>query len=152
MNKGRIIWFTLIALVIIIQFIPSGRPRTIEANPDDLLVNNPMPDSVTRLLKAACYDCHSNQSRYPWYAYVAPVSWLVSRDVRIGREQFNFSHWETYSKMDQAKILGEMADEIESGTMPMPIYVLMHPDAKLSAAERDKLIWWTDEYSESLFE
>jgi hypothetical protein len=152
MNWKRIIWIGLVAIVVIIQLIPSNRPEVIPDNPDDFLVNNVIPDSVSQVLRAACYDCHSNETKYPWYAYVAPVSWLVSRDTRIGREHLNFSDWESYDKMDKAKQLGDMAEEVESATMPMPIYILMHPEAKLTASQRELIVDWTDTYGESLFE
>lgn len=132
--------------------VPSGRPDVTLNNPADLIVNNQIPDSVSQLLKAACYDCHSNETVYPWYAYVAPVSWLVSRDTRMGREHLNFSEWEDYSKMDKAKQLGDLAEEVEDGAMPMPIYILMHPEAKITLAQRELLIEWSDEFAESLFE
>lgn len=132
--------------------VPSGRPDVTLNNPADLIVNNQIPDSVSQLLKAACYDCHSNETVYPWYAYVAPVSWLVSRDTRMGREHLNFSEWEDYSKMDKAKQLGDLAEEVEDGAMPMPIYILMHPEAKITMAQRELLIEWSDEFAESLFE
>lgn len=124
----------------------------IKENPSDLIVNNAMPDSISSLLKSVCYDCHSNETIYPWYAYVAPVSWLVSRDTKIGRAEMNFSNWEQLSKMDKAKLLGDIAEEVEDGAMPMPIYILMHPEAKLSIRQREMLIDWTDEFAESLFE
>lgn len=152
MNWKRTIWISLIAIVIILQFIPANRPEVIVENPDDLLLNNTFSDSVTYILKSACYDCHSNQTKYPWYAYVAPVSWLVNRDTRMGREHLNFSEWESYDKMDKAKQLVDIGEEVEDGVMPMPIYILMHPEAKLSMRQREILVDWTDEFAESLFE
>ncbi len=152
MSKGKIIWSIIIAVVIIIQLIPSGKPDVIESNKNDLLVNNHIPDSVSHILKNACYDCHSNETIYPWYAYIAPVSWLVSRDTKIGRENLNFSEWELLSKMDKAKMLDEIVDEVESGAMPMSIYVVMHPEAKLSMSDRDMIMNWADDFGEKLFE
>ena len=151
MNWKKAIWIGIIALAVVIQLVPSGRPEVSISNTNDLILNNPLPDSVKQLLKAACYDCHSNETKYPWYAYVAPVSWLVSRDTRMGREQINFSDWESLSKMDKAKQLGDIAEEVEDGVMPMPIYILMHPEAKLTMAERELLVEWTDEFAESIF-
>lgn len=151
MNWRKIIWIAVVAVIIIIQLIPSGRPEVIDKNPNDLIVNNHLPDSISNLLKSACYDCHSNETVYPWYAYVAPVSWLVSRDTRMGREHLNFSEWESYSKMDKAKQLGDIAEEVEDGAMPMPIFILMHPEAKLTLKQRQSIVDWSDEFGESLF-
>jgi hypothetical protein len=152
MNWKKLLLIFLIAVVLIIQLIPSGRPEVIPDNPNDLILNNSIPDSVTNLLRSACYDCHSNQTKYPWYAYVAPVSWLVSRDTKLGRAHLNFSNWENNSKVDKAKLLGEIAEEVEDGVMPMPIYILMHPEAKLTAGQREMIVGWSDRFAESLFE
>jgi hypothetical protein len=150
--KGKIIWIILIAVVVILQLIPSGRPEVIEDNKSDLLANNKVPDSVAYFLKTACYDCHSNESVYPWYSYVAPVSWLVSRDVNLGREEMNLSNWETLDKMRKAKYLSDIVDVVSDGTMPMAIYPLMHPEAKLKRSDRQMIVDWADSYAESLFE
>ena len=151
MNWKRIIWIGIIAIVVIIQLIPSGRPEVIKENKFDLIRNNQLPDSVAQLLRAACYDCHSNETKYPWYAYIAPVSWLVASDTKVGRGEMNFSDWENLSKMDKAKLLGDIAEEVEDGVMPMPIYILMHPEAKLKLSDREMIINWTDKFAESLF-
>ncbi|MEJ2596202.1 MAG: heme-binding domain-containing protein, partial [bacterium] len=102
MNWKKVSLFVIIAIVIILQFIPYERPETSAENPDDLLLNNGLPDTIAGIFRAACYDCHSNETNYPWYSHVAPVSWLVTRDIRIGRENMNFSDWESLSKMDKA--------------------------------------------------
>lgn len=152
MNWKKIIWIVILSVIIIIQVIPSGRPEVIVDNPDDIILNNQLPDSVISVLKNACYDCHSNETKYPWYAYVAPVSWLVSRDTWMGREHLNFSEWESYSKMDKAKQLADIIEYVENGTMPMSIYILMHPEAKLTMRQRELIGDWSDEFAESLFE
>lgn len=148
----KIVWLSILAIVIIIQVIPTGRPEVIEQNKNDLIANNVIPDSVASLLKNSCYDCHSNQTVYPWYAYVAPVSWLVVRDVKVGRKHMNFSKWESLSKTDKAKHLTDINDEVSMGSMPMVIYPIMHPEARLTAEERQMIIDWTDEFGEALFE
>jgi len=152
MNWKKLVGISFIAVVLIIQLIPSGRPEVIPDNPNDLMLNNSVPDSVSNLLRTACYDCHSNETNYPWYAYVAPVSWLVARDINIGKSNMNLSDWQLNSKIDKAKILGDIQDEVEDGSMPMPIYILMHPEAKLTVKQREMLIEWSDEFAESLFE
>lgn len=149
--KGKIIWIVLIAIVVILQLIPSVRPEVIEVNKSDLLANNKVPDSVAYLLKTACYDCHSNETVYPWYSYVAPVSWLVARDTRLGRDEMNFSDWESNDKMRKAKFLSDIVDVVSDGTMPMAIYPLMHPEAKLKRSDRQMIVDWADSHAESLF-
>ncbi len=150
--KGKKIWIILVALIVIMQLIPSGRPDVVKENKDDLLVNNAIPDSVAYFLRTACYDCHSNESVYLWYSYVAPVSWLVARDVRLGKEELNFSTWESNDKMKKAKLLDDIVDEVSDGGMPMVIYPLLHPEAKLKKADRQLLVDWAESFAEALFE
>ncbi len=150
--KGKKIWIILIAIVVVLQLIPSGRPDVVKENKDDLLVNNAVPDSVAYFLRTTCYDCHSNETYYPWYSYVAPVSWLVARDTKLGREELNFSNWETNDKMKKAKLLDDIVEEVSDGGMPMAIYPLMHPEAKLKKADRQLLVDWAESFAEALFE
>jgi len=150
--KAKTIWIILIAVVVIMQLIPSGRPELVKENKGDLLLNNEVPENVSHLLKVACYDCHSNESVYLWYSYVAPVSWLVARDVRLGKEELNFSTWESNDKMQKAKLLDDIVEEVSDGGMPMAIYPLMHPEAKLKKADRQAIVDWAESHAESLFE
>lgn len=115
---------------IAIQLVPVNR-----TNPP--VVSEPNWDSPqTRMLaERACFDCHSNETKWPAYAYVAPVSWLVAHDVNEGRQKLNFSDWAS-SHEDG----GDMVEAIQKGEMPMPIYLPMHPQANLTAAEQQQLI------------
>ncbi len=149
--RSRIIWYIVIGLFVGIQLVPSGRPEVVDDNPNDLLSNHQLPEHTASLLRNACYDCHSNESIYPWYAYVAPVSWLVSRDVRLGRENLNLSDWNSFSKGEKLKYLDGMAVEVGDGQMPMIIYPLTHPEAKLSREDREAFVEWTETFAEQLF-
>lgn len=100
---------------------------------------------IKGIMKLACYDCHSYETNYPWYANIAPVSWLVGHDIDEGREHLNFSTWGEYSKKKQAHKLEECAEEVASGEMPMPLYTLTHPKAKLTDEERETLIQWFEQ-------
>ena len=151
MKRKRILG-TLLALFLIIQFIPSDRPEVILDNPNDFLLNNELPQKMETLLRTSCYDCHSNETIYPWYAYVAPVSFLISRDTRIAREELNFSKWEKLDKIEKVEMLDEMGEEVEEGEMPLKIYPITHPDAKLSESDREEFLLWTEIMAESLFE
>jgi cytochrome c551/c552 len=135
-KTGRIILIVvvvLIALFLVIQVLPIGRNHTNPA-----VVSEPAWDSpATRaLVERACFDCHSNETVWPWYSNIAPVSWLVSGDVTEGRSRMNFSDW----GRGRQPSVSEMVGEIEEGGMPPFQYLLMHPDAKLSAAEKQALI------------
>ena len=152
MKKGKAFWLIIFFLFVIIQFVPAGKPDTIPENENDLIYNNHIPESIVNILKTSCYDCHSNETSFPWYSHVAPVSWLINRDVIKGREELNFSEWESQSKMDKAKNIDKIIDEVEGGKMPMRIYILMHSEAKLNEDARQQFVDWADNYAESLFE
>lgn len=123
---------TAIVLLGLIQFVPFGRNHT---NPP--VVEEPGWDSLkTRgLAERACFDCHSNETVWPWYSSIAPVSWLVVRDVTVGRDEMNFSDWGRTSQR-ATKVIRE----IEEGAMPPAFYLPLHPEARLTADEKAQLI------------
>jgi hypothetical protein len=146
------ILYLLVVLLVIIQFIPANLPELTTNNPNDLLVNNPdIPEDVKLILKTSCYDCHSNETYYPWYSNVAPISFLVSRDTKVGREELNFSDWTSYKKSDMAGILDGISEEVSEEEMPMKIYTIIHQDASLSDQEKEIIVDWADAFAESLF-
>lgn len=100
------------------------------------------PPEVAKLLERSCNDCHSNLTRWPWYSQVVPVSWLVTRDVNDARKHLNFSEWEGYEAGRKLKKFKEIVEEVEEGEMPMAIYLPLHPEAKLTDAERTLLVEW----------
>lgn len=100
------------------------------------------PPEVAAVLKKACYDCHSNETVWPWYSQVAPVSWLVAHDVNDGRKHLNFSEWQGYEEGRKLKKLKEIDEEVGEGEMPMAIYLPAHPEAKLTDAEKKLLTDW----------
>lgn len=145
------IGLAFIAVLLIIQLIPANLPEVSENNPDDLLANNSVPENIESILRSSCYDCHSNETVYPWYSYVAPISFLVSKDTRKGRKHLNFSEWQSLSKPDKAEALDELVEEVESGEMPMKIYPVTHPDARLTDEQRQELINWADDLADKLY-
>jgi len=118
---------SFIVLFLVIQLVPVDR-----SNPP-VVADFDGPVEVKQILQRSCYDCHSNTSEWPWYSYVAPVSWLVAYDVAEGREELNFSDWQRFA--GDAHLLEEIPEEVEEGEMPMPIYLLTHRDAKVSRQE-----------------
>ena len=152
MKKGKILLLILVLLFVVIQFIDAKRPDVVTENENDLIYNNQIPGPVADILRTSCYDCHSNETKYPWYSYVAPVSWLVAKDIREGREELNFSEWESLSKMDKAKHLDNIIDEVMDEEMPMSIYTIIHTNARLNGEERKMLTDWAENYADSLFE
>ncbi|HRP64129.1 MAG TPA: heme-binding domain-containing protein [Phycisphaerales bacterium] len=138
MLKKLIIRVLLVAAVlfIAIQFVPVDRSNP----PVTGTVDAPVP--VMHVLRTSCFDCHSNETHWPWYSYVAPVSWLVARDVREGREELNFSHWDRYDPQKRAKIAEESYEEVAEGKMPMWIYTAIHRDARVTDEELALLREW----------
>ena len=113
------------------QLVPYGRDHD---NPP-VTADAPWPDDESRRLAvAACYDCHSNETEWPWYSNVAPMSWLTQRDVDRGRDELNFSEWDAEQDLD------DLHDAVEHGDMPPWQYTLNHPEAKLSDAETEHLV------------
>jgi hypothetical protein len=133
--KG-LLWLGALGLVGI-QFVPVERSNpavTGEISP---------PDHVMEILRGACYDCHSNETRWPWYSRVAPVSWWIARNVRTARETMNFSEWEGLLEEDQNEAREEIWEEVEKGTMPLSDYLRMHPEAVLTEPQREALRRWS---------
>ena len=133
----KIIKYAMIAVIAIfagIQLVPVDR-----SNPP-VVSDFEAPLEVKTILKRSCYDCHSNEVNWPWYSYVAPVSWLVSYDVKEGREELNFSEWNKYSSDYEMK--EEIIEEISEGVMPLPIYLITHQNASVSQQELATLRQW----------
>jgi len=151
-KKKKIFIYTLIGIFALMQIYPSKRPEVTAINPDDLIKNTNTPENIAYMLKSACYDCHSNESTYPWYANIAPVKWWIYDHINEGREDLNFSTWATLSKTDQAEALDDIATAVMEGEMPLKPYPITHPKAKLSEADRQAISDWTEILSEKLFE
>ena len=137
MKSGRwlMVLGSFVLLVLFAQLIPYGRQHVNP--PAGTLVAFDTPETQ-RLAERACFDCHSNRTRWPWYASIAPVSWLVQRDVDEGREKLDFTAFDPRSE-HVADAVKEAAETVTKNEMPLWNYGLMHPDARLNAAERRRL-------------
>ncbi len=109
-----------------------------------------VPADVRAILERSCYDCHSNQTVWPWYSAVSPVSWLVADDVREGRRHLNFSEWGKYRQGIRIAKLDMIVSQVNKGNMPLGKYLLIHRNAALSEAEKDTLCSWAGAMSDSL--
>jgi len=131
----KIVLGVLIGLIvggILIQFLPYGRDHT---NPPVAAEPQWNSQQTHDLVVRACYDCHSNQTTWPWYSNIAPISWLIQRDVLQGRARLNFSQWTTSRRGE-----GDAAEQMQRGSMPPSYYLLLHPSANLTADEKQALI------------
>jgi len=152
MKWGTYLLGLLVLLFLGLQLAPNELPEVHIYNSGDLIQSGLVNEDVAALLKTACYDCHSNETKYPWYAKVAPSSWLVAKDVREGREALNFSRWEELDLMQQLGKLDDVAIEVDEGRMPMDIYVKMHREAKLTDAQRELIVAWAEDTMDRLVE
>jgi hypothetical protein len=138
-------------LVVLIQFVRPAKNLsgdTQYAISTDYLV----PEEISTILRSACYDCHSNTTRYPWYAEIQPAGWWLANHVREGKEELNFSDFTSLSVAVQYKKFEEIAELVEERAMPLPSYTWLglHPDAKLSDDQRLLVISWANEQMNAL--
>jgi len=111
---------------------------------------NTPPLKINMMLHSACYDCHSYETKWPWYSRIAPVSWLVTSDVNHGRERLNFSEWPRDFPERAAKRLEDISEELDYNEMPPAKYTLLHPEARLSTEQRKQLSQWADQEAAKL--
>lgn len=132
--KKVLLW--IVGVFIVLQLIPVDRTnKPIDKKQNFVDVLQP-PKQVQEILKNACYDCHSNEVKYPKYAYVAPISWSVKHHINEGRERVNFSEWASYNAEQKDHILGEVIESVQNKEMPFNGYIPMHPEANLTDAQR----------------
>lgn len=144
----KILFWTLLGFALI-QFISTDKVNPLVDHKVNFVDAKKTPAKIQGLLKGACYDCHSNETVYPKYAYIAPISWSVKSHINEGREHLNFSIWDTYNKDLKQSMLSKSIQTIRNKTMPMPGYIVYHKEANLSDAERALLIQYFDQMLKS---
>ena len=137
-KKCKVVFWIIVVIAVGIQFIPVNR-----TNPP-VIGEIEAPEEIMAILHRSCFDCHSNETKWPWYSYVAPVSWLVESDVKVGRGNVNFSEWNEYSQKLQNLKRYKIGKEVDEGEMPLWYYVPLHSEAKLSQADIDLIISWSN--------
>ena len=138
--KRSYLFLGLIALIIFIQLIPVDRENPSSDSESELKA----PYEIKAILKKSCFDCHSNQTHWPFYSYIAPVSWLIAKDVKKGRTELNFSEWDKLTEKKRKNVKEEIIEEISDNEMPLPLYLITHSGAKLSDEQKLKLKHWVD--------
>ncbi len=134
----------LLIVLIGIQFIQPARNQGESRTPQDITQAVEVPADVQDIITSACYDCHSNNTEYPWYAYVNPVGWWLTGHVNDGKEELNFSEFDTYDADWKGHVLEEIAEEVEEEHMPITPYTWLHEDAQLTDAQRQSIVDWAN--------
>lgn len=134
-------FFGLLLVLVCIQFIPLQKNTTANYQSSFHITSDTLIDAeVTAILKTSCWDCHSDQTIYPWYNNIAPISWYLARHIHNGKKHLNFDQWKDYDLAKKSHKIEEILEVIEEKEMPLFSYTLMHPAAQLSKEQRDILI------------
>lgn len=136
--KKIIFWIALGFLGI--QLIPVDRENKAVNRKDNFVDIYKTPDNIRVILKNACYDCHSNETEYPTYSYIAPISWTIKDHINDGREHLNFSEWGSYNKDLRENAVEKTISNVQDLEMPLPSYIGYHPKANLTTKQRETLI------------
>lgn len=150
MRRFKKILWALLIIFIAIQFIQPARNKNGQVLPTDITNQYQVHENVKRLLVNACYDCHSNNTNYPWYTNIQPMGWMMARHVNRGKKELNFSDFGSYSVRRQISKLKGIAGQIKDDEMPLFSYEMMHKNARLSESEKQMIIRWMTKTADSL--
>lgn len=150
MNRIKKILLVLLIAFIAIQFVRPVRNTNGQVLPTDISKAVSVPGNVHAILQTACYDCHSNNTTYPWYNYVQPVAWILANHIKNGKKELNFSEFGSYPKRRQQSKLKAIADQVKDGDMPLYSYTLIHKNARLTKKENSVIINWAQNEKDSL--
>jgi hypothetical protein len=150
MKTFKRIFFVLVVIFIIIQFFRPAR-NIGNVNPTHEIASIvAVQNDVQDILRTSCYDCHSNNTRYPWYANIQPAAWFMNNHIKDGKRGLNFSEFATYSLRRQFHRFNDIIENVNDGEMPLPSYLLIHTDAKLFTEQKDKLVAWANTAIDSM--
>jgi hypothetical protein len=141
----RRIGIALLAVLVVAQLIPVNRRNPGFDPAKTIYAKEKIPEPVKKVFERSCANCHSNNTDWPWYSYVAPVSWMVANDVHEARAKLNFSAWGDYPTNKREEKLEEICEQVTNGDMPDPKYLLVHRRARLTPDERDAVCQWTED-------
>ena len=150
MKVVKIIAVVLLVAFVGIQFIPTTRNQSDMVPETDFMLVNNVPENIQNKLQVSCYDCHSNNTQYPWYNKVQPVAWFLEDHIKEGKAELNFNEWDSLSSRRKASKLRSIIKQIENGEMPLDSYTFIHRDARFSEAEAEEIINWVTQLKNSL--
>ena len=150
MKIAKIIALILLVGFVGIQFVPTDLNQSDTVPKTDFLLVNNTSENISTLLQESCYDCHSNNTRYPWYNKVQPVAWFLENHIKDGKEELNFNEWDTYTNRRKNSKLKSIISQIKDDEMPLASYTLIHKDAELSKSEKTLIIDYINNLKEKL--
>lgn len=142
--RTKHILLAVILVLVTAQLIPLSRENPPVTLAQTIYSVHPMPATVHSILERSCNDCHSNETRWPWYSHVAPVSWLVVHDVQAGRRHINFSQWAAYPDKKKVDRLEQICDQVTNGDMPDGWYAFVHRNSRLTQDQREAVCEWAE--------
>ena len=150
MKIGKKAAIILLVVLVGIQFVPTKRNQSDNISESDFMIVYNVPEQIEKKIKVSCYDCHSNNTQYPWYNKIQPVAWFLEGHIKKAKEELNFNEFGDYSKRRQKNKLKSIINRIRDNEMPLPSYILMHKDAVLSESEKSELENWISNLRDSL--
>ncbi len=150
MRLYKKILLALLILFIAIQFIQPAHNNSGQVLLTDITKTVNVSEKVLDIFENSCYDCHSNSTRYPWYVNIQPIGWMMSRHIKNGKANLNFSEFGTYSKRRQANKLRSIVTSMRDGSMPLSSYKIMHTDARLTSNDTAIINSWVRKTKDSL--
>ena len=150
MSRVKKILLAILIVLVVIQFIQPVRNKSGQVLATDMATMYKCPDTVQAVLKVACYDCHSNNTNYPWYTDVQPIGWLLANHVSNGKKELNFSEFSSYTLRRQRSKLKSIANQVKDGDMPLYSYTIMHKNARLIKEQKQLVIEWAEKTKDSL--
>ncbi len=142
MKISKIILLILTIVFVGIQFIPTKRNQSESVPNTDFMIANNVPNNIKATLQTSCYDCHSNNTSYPWYNTVQPVAWFLENHIEEGKAELNFSEWDNYSNRRKKSKLKSIVSQIKDNKMPLSSYTMIHKDALLDDSQKKEIIDW----------
>lgn len=150
MKIAKILILVLLVAFVGMQFVPTYRNLTSVIPTTDFALVNKIPKTIQEKIQTSCYDCHSNNTDYPWYSKIQPVAWYLENHIIDGKKQLNFNDWGKYSDRKKQSKLKFIINQINDGEMPLPSYTLIHNDAILSKSEKKLVIDYLRQLNNSL--
>ncbi|MFN0729982.1 heme-binding domain-containing protein [Polaribacter gochangensis] len=146
----KIILLILLVVFVGIQFIPTNSNQSKTIPKTDFMFVNTIPNNIKKKLQISCYDCHSNNTNYPWYNKIQPVAWFLEDHIKDGKKELNFNTWNTYSTRRKKSKLKSIISQIKDDEMPLTSYTFIHADAKFTKKEKKEIIEWLTQLRDSV--